>query len=222
MSLRVFGVVAGIFMRVTHRYKVFQFFGIAMAVLGAGIMIEGRTASDDDLKIIWSLILNGLCGGFNVVACGVALQASIPHRDMAIAISIFNLIKSIGSSIGSSIATAIWQGQMKLALRKYMPSSVTDDEVLEYFANITNLRDYAFDSEIRQAGISAYREVNFYFYPIALSLQLIRFVAVFIQKNYYLGDTHNAVEDDDHRPMEKKEPAKQKRTWKHIFLGIED
>lgn len=222
MALCVFGVVAGICMRITHRYKVFQYFGVVLAILGSGIMIEGRTASDNTLRIIWSLILNGTGGGFNVVASSVALQASIPHRDMAISISIVNLISSIGSSIGSSISTAIWQGKMQLTLRKYMPSSVTDEEVLEFFANITKLRQYEFSSEVRQAGIRAYREVNFYFYPIAVSLQFIRLVAVFFQSNFYLGDTHNAVEYDDHRPMEKEEPKEKKRSWKYVLLGIED
>lgn len=223
MSLCVFGVVAGAFMRITHRFKVFQYFGITMAILGSGIMIEGRTASDNALRIIWNQILNGLGGGFNVVASGVALQASIPHRDMAISISILSLFSSIGSSIGSSVSTAIWQGKMKQSLRKLMPSSVSEEQVEDFFADITKLRNYEFDSDVRQAGIEAYREVNFYFYPIAVSLQFIRLAAVFFQTNYYLGDTHNAVEDDDHKPIENSVPEKKKkRTWRHILLGMED
>lgn len=223
MSLCVFGVVAGVCMRVTHRYKVFQYIGVILAILGSSIMLDGRTASDGTLNIIWSQILNGMGGGFNVVASGVALQASIPHRDMAISISIVNLISSIGSSIGSSISTAIWQGKMEQTLRKYMPSSVTDSEVSEFFASITNLRNYEFSSDVRQAGIKAYREVNFYFYPIAVSLQFIRLATVFFQSNYYLGDTHNAVETDDHKPIEKREDEEpKKKSWKHILLGLEE
>ena len=225
MALCVFGVVAGICMRVTHRYKVFQYFGVVLAILGSGIMIDGRTASDNTQRIIWSQILSGMGGGFNVVASGVALQASIPHRDMAISISIVSLISSIGSSIGSSISTAIWQGKMEDSLRKYMPSSVTDEQVLGFFGNIATLRNYEIDSEVRQAGIRAYREVNFYFYPIALSLQAIRLAAVFLQSNYYLGDTHNAVEDDDGKPLhpEDQDPEKknEQKSWKHILLGID-
>lgn len=229
MALCVFGVVAGICMRVSHRYKIYQYFGVVLAILGSGIMIDGRTASDNTLRIIWSQILSGMGGGFNVVASGVALQASIPHRDMAISISIVSLISSIGASIGSSVSTAIWQGKMKQSLRKYMPSSVSDLQVESFYSNISNLRNYSFNSDIRQAGIKAYKEVNFYFYPIALSLQAIRLIAVFFQSNYYLGETHNAVEDDEGRPIpahdSKDEEQKEESTrakWMRILLNVKD
>lgn len=232
LTLCVFGIVAGICMRLSHRYKIWQFFGVTLAMVGSGIMIDGRTASDNTLRMIWSHILSGIAGGFNVNASNVALQASVPHRDMAVSMSILSLSSSIGSSVGSAVSTAIWQGKMEAALRKYMPASVSDEQVKTFFANISNLRKYDFDSEIRQAGIKAYREVNFYFYPIAVGLQGIRFIAVCFQSNFFLGDTQNAVEDDDGNPItveeqqrkkeEEGEDKKKKRSWKKILLNVED
>lgn len=229
MALCVFGVVSGICMRFTHSFKIYQYFGIVLAIVGAGIMIDGRTASDSTVRLVWSRLLSGIGGGFSVPASSVALQASIPHRDMAVSISILSLTSSIGASIGSAISTAIWQGKMEAALRKHMPSSVSNEQVKSFFANISNLRDYDYDSDIRQGGIRAYREVNFYFYPIALSLQAIRLVAVYFQRNYYLGDTNNAVEDEDGNliPVEKQQMKGQdgekggKRNWKKILLNVD-
>lgn len=232
LTLCVFGIVAGICMRLTHRYKIWQFFGVCLAMVGSGIMIDGRTASDNTLRMIWSHILSGIAGGFNVNASNVALQASVPHRDMAVSMSILSLSSSIGSSVGSAVSTAIWQGKMEAALRKHMPASVSDSQVKSFFANISNLRKYEFDSDIRQAGISAYREVNFYFYPIAVGLQGIRFIAVCFQSNFFLGDTQNAVEDDDGNPLTPEEQQRKKeeddaeknkkRSWKKILLNVED
>ncbi|PSK35843.1 hypothetical protein C7M61_004325 [Candidozyma pseudohaemuli] len=232
LTLCVFGIVAGICMRLSHRYKIWQFFGVTLAMVGSGIMIDGRTASDNTLRMIWSHILSGIAGGFNVNASNVALQASVPHRDMAVSMSILSLSSSIGSSVGSAVSTAIWQGKMEAALRKYMPASVSDEQVKTFFANISNLRKYDFDSELRQAGIKAYREVNFYFYPIAVGLQGIRFIAVCFQSNFFLGDTQNAVEHYDGNPItveeqqrkkeEEGEDKKKKRSWKKILLNVED
>lgn len=201
MALCVFGVVSGTLMRVTHSFKIYQYFGIVMEIIGSGIMIDGRLASDNTVILVWSSILSGMGGGFTVPACNVSLQASVPHRDMAISISIMSLASNIGSSIGSTISTAIWQGQMETSLRAHMPSHVTDEEIKGYFNNITNLEGYEFNSAVRQAGIQAYREVNFYFYPIAVSLQAIRLAAAYLQRSYYLGETNNAVEDDDGVPI---------------------
>lgn len=205
MALCVFGVVSGTLMRVTHSFKIYQYFGIVMEIIGSGIMIDGRLASGNTVILVWSSILSGMGGGFTVPACNVSLLASVPHRDMAISISIMSLASNIGSSIGSTISTAIWQGQMETSLRAHMPSNVTNEEIRGYFNNITNLEEYDSNSAIRQAGIQAYREVNFYFYPIAVSLQAIRLAAAYLQRSYYLGETNNAVEDDDGVPIPLEE-----------------
>ncbi|KAK8438506.1 hypothetical protein ACI3LY_004816 [Candidozyma auris] len=223
MGLCVFGVVAGILMRLTHRFKIYQYFGVIMAILGSAIMLDGRTASDKTVTLVWASLLDGIGGGFCVPASQVALQASIPHRDMAISVSILSLTSSIGSSIGSAISTAIWQGKMESALRKYMPASVSDDQVITFFKDITTLRQYDFHSDVRQAGIRAYRDVNWYFYVIATALQVIRLIAVFFQRNYYLGDSNNAVEDENGNPIPVEEQVVKKsgqRSWKKILLNI--
>lgn len=143
--------------------------------------------------------------GFSAPGTSVALQASIPHGDLAVCISFLLLTSSIGASLSSAIATAIWQAKMEDALRKYMPATVSDQQVRKFFLNIVALRKLPFDSEIRQAGIKAYREVNFYFYPISIGLQVIRLVAVYFQRSYYLGDNHNAVEDENGIPIPNEE-----------------
>ncbi|CUM65825.1 uncharacterized protein PRCAT00003474001 [Priceomyces carsonii] len=229
MSLCVFGVVAGIFYRITHRYKVYQIFGIVLSILGLGIMIEGKNARSSTLALVWSQILDGMGGGFNVVGSGVALQASVPHRDMSISMSILSLWSYIGQSIGSAISVAIWEGKMYNALRKHLPSSVLDTEVASFFADITVIRGYDFKGEIRQGAVRAYKEVNYYFYAIALGLQFIRLIAALFQSNYFLGDQQNAVESAIVNPnseasetehKDEEEWYKTRKGWKGILLDV--
>lgn len=205
MAICVFGIVSGICMRITRTYKSYQYLGIILCMIGAGIMIEGRNTSTKTVTMVWSSILLGMGNGFSAPGTSDALQASIPHGDLAVCISFLLLTSSIGASLSSAIATAIWQAKMEDALRKYMPATVSDQQVRKFFLNIVALRKLPFDSEIRQAGIKAYREVNFYFYPISIGLQVIRLVAVYFQRSYYLGDNHNAVEDENGIPIPNEE-----------------
>lgn len=228
LASSIFGVVAGICMKLTHRHKIYQYFSMLVATIGYGIMIEGNLATTDTAKLVISQILNGMAASFGLAASSVALQASIPHRDLAISMSILSLFSSIGSSVGAAISSAIWQGKMVDALRKNMPPYISDEDVMLFFSNLGALKMFEPSTEIRQGAIMAYREVFFYFYPIALGLQVVNFVAVTLQRNYYLGDSHNAVEDEDGNsiPAEEqiidKTSTKRKINWKHMLMGIED
>ncbi|QWW24988.1 hypothetical protein CA7LBN_003870 [Candidozyma auris] len=205
MAICVFGIITGICMRITRTYKSYQYTGIVLAMIGAGIMIEGRNTSTKTVTMVWSSILLGMGNGLSAPGTSVALQASIPHGDLAICISFLLLTSSIGASLSSAIATAIWQGKMENALRTHMPSTVSDQQVRKFFLNIVALRKYPFDSEVRKAGIKAYREVNFYFYPISIGLQVIRLVAVYFQRSFFLGDNHNGIEDKNGFPSSPEE-----------------
>lgn len=205
MAICVFGIITGICMRITRTYKSYQYTGIVLAMIGAGIMIEGKNTSTKTVTMVWSSILLGMGNGLSAPGTSVALQASIPHGDLAICISFLLLTSSIGASLSSAIATAIWQGKMENALRTHMPSTVSDQQVRKFFLNIVALRKYPFDSEVRKAGIKAYREVNFYFYPISIGLQVIRLVAVYFQRSFFLGDNHNGIEDKNGFPSSPEE-----------------
>lgn len=41
-------------------------------------------------------------------------------------------------------------------LRKYLPDSVSDEQVANFYNSITSIRAYPFESEIRQRAIDAY------------------------------------------------------------------
>jgi hypothetical protein len=53
-------------------------------------------------------IFGGLGGGFSVVASQVAVQASVPHVDMASVMANLALWSQLGTAIGTAIAGAVW------------------------------------------------------------------------------------------------------------------
>lgn len=54
------------------------------------------------------IIPSQLGGAFSVVGSRVASQASVPHQDMAQVIALLSLWTSLGGSLGTSIAAAVW------------------------------------------------------------------------------------------------------------------
>lgn len=66
-------------------------------------MIHSRGANGSDAELVWTQLLQGIGGGFAVVASTVGAQASVPHVDVAMVTAVVLLITEIGGAIGSAI-----------------------------------------------------------------------------------------------------------------------
>lgn len=207
LALCIFGVVAGLLQRWTHRYKAIQLFGLCMKILGMGIMLDGKRATINTAAMVISLILVGAGGAMSVVGSRVASQASVPHQDVALAISLLSLWSRIGSAIGSAIVVVIWSAQMPKQLRHHLPATATEANVTALFNNIRTIREYPFDDPMHQGAIEAYRDALYYCIVPALALAFIPLVAACFQTNFYLGKQQNAVTNvgNDGLPLEEKD-----------------
>lgn len=212
LALCIFGVIAGVLFRITRRYKIWQLVGLGMRIISYGILIQGKGSTIVTGALIAHPILAGGGGGFSVVASGVALQASVEHSQVALAIAMLNLWTSIGGAIGEAVTGAIWNAKMPGSLRKHLSSSVTDVQVAELFGDITLLHEYPIESEVRQGAIAAYQEVNYYFFCTALGLSFVPFICAFFQTNYFLNDQQNAVDQD--LIDEKERTSDASKNWK--------
>ncbi|TRM59391.1 major facilitator superfamily domain-containing protein [Schizophyllum amplum] len=193
LSLCVFGIIIGLAMRYTHRYKYWQVAGLSIKIIGVGILLNGHRATSALGPIIASPILIGAGGSFSVVSSRIASQASVPHQDTALVIALLALWSKIGSSVGSAIAAVIWSEKMPAYLREELPASVNDTQVLKFFGNIKLIRVYDYDSEIRQGAIRAYERTLWYLIVPALCLSFLPLIASLFQTNYFLGKQQNAV-----------------------------
>ncbi|GKT97081.1 siderophore iron transporter [Colletotrichum tofieldiae] len=194
LALCVFGLVAGLLQRWTHRYKMLQIAGLCIKIIGMGIMIDGPRATISTAPMVLSLVMIGCGGAFSVVGSRVASQASVPHQDVALAIALLSLWSKIGSSIGSAIVAVIWADKMPKLLRQYLPATATDKDVKSLFNSVRTIRTkYTFDDPMRQGAIEAYRRTLYYCLVPALALAFIPLIAALFQTNFYLGKQHNAV-----------------------------
>lgn len=66
-------------------------------------MIHSRGANASDVELIWTQILQGMGGGFAVVASQVGAQASVPHADVAIVTALVLLLTEIGGAVGGAL-----------------------------------------------------------------------------------------------------------------------
>ncbi|KAL0580016.1 hypothetical protein V5O48_002019 [Marasmius crinis-equi] len=193
ICLCLFGAVAGLIFRWTHRYKFLQILGLCVKIIGVGILLNGKKATQSVGAFAMSQVLIGAGGAFSVVGSRVASQASVPHQDLALSISILALFTNIGSAIGSALAAVIWSGKMPGLLREHLPSSVTNVQVTKFFGNIKAIRTYDYDSPVRQGAIAAYRETLWYLVVPALCISFIPVILALLQTNFYLGKQQNAI-----------------------------
>ncbi|CDR42191.1 CYFA0S08e04676g1_1 [Cyberlindnera fabianii] len=224
MSLCVFGVVVGVIIRYTRRSKYLQAFGLALQVVAKGLSLHGSRASGNNaVTLVWAQLIGGMGGACVVVGTQCASQASVTHQDVALAISLLSLWSTIGNSIGSAVAGAVWQSRLPGYLRQEMPDSVNDTMVKIYFGSIAKLAALPYDSPARQGAINAYYRIMWILSAASLGVAFVPFLAVFFQKNFYLGDNQNGVETPDGESVDLKGPKTEvPTTWWGKFSRFMD
>lgn len=218
----------GLLQRWTHRYKTIQIVGLAIKIIGMGIMLKGDMATDNTVAMVISMILVGFGGSMSVVGSRVASEASVPHQDVALVISLLSLWSKVGSAIGSAIVVVIWSSQMPMQLRAHLPSTATESDVTKLFGQVTLIRDYDFNDPMRVGAIVAYRRALYYCIAPALGLAFIPLIAAFFQNNYFLGKTQNAVTNlgndglpvtNDGNDIESTSPRSKKERFLQFWAG---
>ncbi|XP_006455502.1 hypothetical protein AGABI2DRAFT_187797 [Agaricus bisporus var. bisporus H97] len=207
VALTFFGILCGLMMRFVHRYKYILSIGLTIRLIGCGLMIHSRGANASDAEIVWSQLLQGIGGGIAAVASQVGAQASVTHSDVAMATAVVLLITEIGGSIGSSIAGALWMNIMPARMAKHLPF-LSQNEQAELFGSIVSVTQYPRGNPIREGVIQAYDDVMRTMTITATVIAVIPLLLSLFMTNYYLGDSQNAVEQNDLRDMDSREGDK--------------
>lgn len=205
VGLTLFGILAGVLMRWTRRYKLILIIGLCIRVLGVGIMIHSRGADGSDGELVMTQILQAFGGGFAAVCSQVGAQASVSHKYVAMVTAIVLLITELGGAIGSAIGGAIWTHLMPSNLRKYLPNS-TEEERMTLFGSIISIVALPPDDPTRQGVIHAYSDTMHVLIIVALVFGLIPILIALTMPNFYLGDAQNAVDGLDIAGRKVEEP----------------
>lgn len=218
MGLCSFGVVAGLVYRYTHRYKIWQIAGLAVKIIGMGVFCNVGTNQKG--RLIVAQFLVGAGGAMSVVASQIAVQASVPHQDVALVISLLGLWTAIGAGVGSAVSAAHWQANLPEALRRYVPTTIDDATITLWYGNIIAIKEYAIGTPERDGAIQAYQEVIGVLFKGALGISFVPLIAACFQTNYYLGDQQNSITNTDTAGRKVEVPAedeKPKTTFQRIL-----
>ncbi|KAJ2956538.1 hypothetical protein NQZ79_g7636 [Umbelopsis isabellina] len=193
VGLCAFSFVAALLNRYTHQYKYTQLAGIIIRAIGMGLIFWGVGPNATDATLVIATLVVSLGGAFSVIGSQVASQASVPHHDMATAISLLSLWSSLGAAIGQAIASAIWTNMMPANLEYYLAGYANSTEIAEIYGSITIARTQT--PEIRAQVIKAYNQtVQYPMYLPAMIIAVIALIPALLTKNFYLGSNQNAVE----------------------------
>ncbi|KDN44660.1 hypothetical protein RSAG8_05425, partial [Rhizoctonia solani AG-8 WAC10335] len=193
LLIRLFG--AGVIMRATHRYKWMLVVGLLIRLFGVGLMIHSRGAKGNTGELVMTQVIQGLGGGFAAVASQVSAQASVPHSEVAMVTAMVLLVTEIGGAIGTAIAGGIWTNTMPRQLEIHLPgvNATTRAELLGSITTITTYPPRPGDP-IREGVIQAYDATMKVMLIAATIIAIIPPTLALLMPDYFLGDTQNAVE----------------------------
>ena len=86
--------------------------------------------------LVCSQVLIGIGGAVAITSSYVAVQASVPHQDMGIAVAVLNLWSSIGSSVAIAISAAVWNKRVPAKLVEYLGPTHNATELADIFGSI--------------------------------------------------------------------------------------
>jgi hypothetical protein len=106
----------------TYRYRLYSLIGVPVYITGLLLTTFFRGPSNPLSYVLFSQILTGIGGGMFHVPVQLGIQAVARHQEVGIATAMFLTFTSLGGSVGSAIAGAIWTGLLPRQLHEHLPA----------------------------------------------------------------------------------------------------
>lgn len=171
-------VVMGVLIRYNGRIKWHSFvFGVPITILGVGLMIHFRQPDQDVSYLAMCMIFIAFGGGTLVICEQITVMAVSEHQNIPAVLSVESMISSVGGSIGSAIAAAMWTGIFPEKLHKYLPSGA---DFASIYGDITVQQSFPKNSDTRIAIDKAYGDTQKYMLILATCMYAITWVSVLL------------------------------------------
>lgn len=199
-------LLVGYLMMRTRVWRPYVWVGIALMILGVGLMIPARLPSSSDAFVVISQAIAGVGSGMMDIPITVAIQSSVPHNDLAMVTSLYQLGGSIAASIGSTMAGAIWNQMLPGQLAKYVPGQYDQEEIMGDIFYATSLPDDQY-----QGVVEAYGETQKVLSIISVCISILTFAFTIPMKGFGLSD--NNQKEDKPEQKESGLDGKSVATW---------
>lgn len=133
------GIVAGVIMLKTHRFKWLLMAAALIRLIGYGIMIRLRGSDNSQAELFIVQLIQGVGSGIIQTGVLVSAQIQVPHSQMAQMTALIICCSFLGSSIGSSIAGGIYSNTFKDELRKQLGAGASGTLVDSVYNSIVGV-----------------------------------------------------------------------------------
>ncbi|KAG0345270.1 hypothetical protein BG004_003824 [Podila humilis] len=202
-------VVAGLLMKKFNSCRPFVWIGIAINVIGVGLMIPARLPTSSDAFVVISQAIAGGGYGIAVIATSVAVTGIVEPKDVATVIGAQQVLSSIGGGIGGALAGGVWTQYLPTRLDKYITGDYDKklalNDPLKYIPNL--------DPVTKGQLVEAYADSQMLMSIITACLAIICFAcALMMQHVDLLQDQpvreQEAIEESDAATVEKSVEVK--------------
>jgi MFS family permease len=198
----VASTVSGQLISRTGRYRIYPVLGCALSALGMWLLSRLEADTERVTYSIWMGIL-GLGVGFVLPVLVLAVQNSVPVRDLGVATSANNYFRQIGGSVGAAVFGTLFIQRLTDALARDLPRageglsrSLPDPE------SLTPQTVHALPGPLRDAYVQAYAEamprIFLYLVPVLVLGLLFTFFLkekALVSENAPVPEARNAETD---------------------------
>ncbi|KAK2606017.1 hypothetical protein QQS21_003534 [Conoideocrella luteorostrata] len=178
-------LVIGVVVHKIGKFKwISTFYALPLTILGVGLMIKFRQASEDIGFVIMTQIFIAFAGGPMVVAGEMAMMAPSDHQHVAVIMAMLNLFCSIGSAVGSTVSSAIWTGTFRNELIGNLPPGSPVDEI---YGQIEKQTGYPVGSDMRAGIAAAYSQSQRYMLISSVCLLVVAWGCTWLWRDIKLN-----------------------------------
>ncbi|KUJ15350.1 MFS general substrate transporter [Mollisia scopiformis] len=168
----------------TGRYKpISLYFGVPITALGMGLLIYFRHPDQSIGYIVMCQIFISFASGVLIITDEIAIMAAaVEQQYFAVSIAVLGCFGSIGSAIGLTISSTIWQDILPKKLALYLPAEELPNLVMIY-GDLTTQLSYPPGSPTRLAIQHAYGDAQKLLVIAGTAVWVLGFLAVFMWRD---------------------------------------
>ncbi|OTA52466.1 siderophore iron transporter mirB [Hypoxylon sp. EC38] len=176
------GPFIALYIRWTGHVKYPALVAVPIYLLGTALIIYFRVPGSQVGYLAMCQVLVGFGVGMIGQMAQLATMASVRHQDVAVALAIYGLFGSVGSSVGYAVAGGLWTNILPVKLYEYLPED-SKNMTAAIYGDINKQMAYPIGTPIRDAVIAAYGYVMRKMVIVGSALIPLTIICVGVWKN---------------------------------------